>query len=152
MPKLPKNVQSSKSPKITKNSTFRVKPGILKGVCVRVFCECQSVHLRPRQAQEPCPAFHRLLQLNPARSGPRSLAQLPKGPGRVPSVQGASQRSYKAQESFSVPRDEFRSSPGKKLLFQPIGNVPRTEKHMFSEARTFQKNSKLSFLFNLFDI
>ena len=111
-----KNVQSSKSPKITKNSTFRVKPGILKGVCVRVFSECQSVHPRPRQAQEPCPAFPRLLQLNPARSGPRSLAQLPKGPGRVLSIQGASQRSYKAQESFSVPRDEFRSSPGKTAI------------------------------------
>ena len=111
-----KNVQSLKSPKITKNSTFRVKPGILKRVCVRVFCECQSVHPRPRQTQEPCPAFPRLLQLDPARSGPRSLAQLPKGPGREPSVQGASQRSYKAQESFSVPRDEFRSSPGKTAI------------------------------------
>ena len=123
MPKLPKNVQSSKSSKITKNSTFRVKPGpcstpfrMCARVCVRVFCECQSVHPRPRQAQEPCPAFHRLLQLNPARSGPKSLAQLPKGPGRVPSIQGAFQRSYKAQESFSVPRDEFRSSPGKTAI------------------------------------
>ena len=130
VPKLPKNVQSSKSPKITKNSTFRVKPGILEGVCARVFCECQSVNPRPRQAQEPCPAFPSLLQLTPARSGPRSLAQLPKGPGRVPSIQGASQRSYKAQESSSVPRDVFRPSPGKMLL-QPIGTVPRTEKHMF---------------------
>ena len=106
--KTAKKVQSSKSPKITKNSTFRVKPGIWKGVCVRVFCECQSVNPRPRQAQEPCPAFPSLLQLTPARSGPRSLAQLPKGPGRVPSIQGASQRSYKAQESFSVPRDVSR--------------------------------------------
>ena len=134
VPKLPKNVQSSKSPKITKNSTFRVKPGILKGVCDRVFCECQSVHPRPRQAQEPCSAFPSLLQLTSARSGPRSLAQLPKGPGRVPSVQGASQRSYKAQESFSVPRDEFRSSPGKTAT-PAIGTVPRTEKHMFSGLR-----------------
>ena len=130
MPKLPKNVQSSKSHKITKDSTFKVKPGILEGVCVRVFCECQSVNLRPRQAQEPCPAFPSLLQLTPARSGPRSLAQLPKGPGKVPSIQGASPRSHKAQESFSVPRDVFRPSPGK-MLFQPIGTVPRTEKHMF---------------------
>ena len=111
-----KNVQSSKSLKITQSGTLRVKPGILKGVSDRVFCECQSVNPRPRQAQEPYPAFPRLPQLNPARSGPRSLAQLPKGPGRVPSIQGASQRSYKAQESFSVPRDEFRSSPDKTAI------------------------------------
>ena len=121
VPKLPKNVQSLKSFKITKNSTSRVKPGILKGVCAKVFCECQSVHPRPRQAQEPCPAFPSLLQLTPARSGFRSLAQLPKGPGRVPSIQGASQRSYKAQESFSVPRDEFRPSPGKTAI-PALGN------------------------------
>ena len=89
--------------------------------------ECQS---RPRQAQEPCPTFPSLLQLIPARSGPRSLAQLPRGSGRVPSIQGASQRSYKAQESFSVPRDVPRWNPGKMLL-QPLGTVPRTENHMF---------------------
>ena len=82
---------------------------------------------RPSSLVQPSPS---LLQLTPARSGPRSLAQLPKGPGRVPSIQGASQRSYKAQESFSVPRDVSRPSPGKMLL-QPIGTVPRTEKHMF---------------------
>ena len=127
-------MQSSKSPKITKNSTFRVKPGILKGVCVRVFCECQSVNPRPRQAQEPCPAFPRLLQLNPARSGPRSLAQLPKGPGRVPSVQGGSQRRYKARSPSQCPGMSSGQAQ-EKLLFQPIVTVPRTEKHMFSGLR-----------------
>ena len=148
VPKLPKNVQSSKSPKITKNSTFRVKPGILEGVCARVFCECQSVHPRPRQAQEPCPAFPSLLQLTPARSGSRSLAQLSKGPGRVPSIQGASQRSYKAQESFSVPRDEFRSSPGKTAIPAHENCAQDWKAHVFWP----QKNSKLSLLFYLFDI
>ena len=146
--KTAKNVQSLKSPQITKNSTFRVKPGILKGVCVRVFCECQSVHPRLRQAQEPCPAFPSLLQLTPARSGPRSLAQLPKGRGRVPSIQGASQRSYKAQESFSVPRNEFRSSPGKTAIPAQFLWAQDWKTHIFWP----QKNSKLSLLFYLFDI
>ena len=120
VPKLPKIVQSLKSPKITKNSILRVKPGILETVCARVTIQGPD---RPRSLAQPS-------QLIPARSGPRSLAQLPKGPGKVPSVQGASQRSYKAQESFSVPRDVFRSSPGK-LLFQPLETVPRTESTWF---------------------
>ena len=122
--------------------------------CHGVFCECpsgtQSVS-RPVQAQEPCPAFPSLPQLNPARSGPRSLAQLPRGPGRVPIVQGAqgaSQRSYRVQESFSVPRDVPRWSTWPRC-FQPIGTVLRTKKHMVFEA---QKNSKLNILFLLFDI
>ena len=51
--------------------------------CARVFCECQRV------CQEPCPAFPSLLQLIPARPGPRSLAQLPRGSGRVPIIQEA---------------------------------------------------------------
>ena len=94
--------------------------------------ECQS---RPRQAQEPCPVFLSLLQLIPARLMPRSLAQLPRGSGRVPSIQGASQKSYKAQESFSVPRDVPRWSPGHVLL-QPLGTMPRTENHMFFNIET----------------
>ena len=62
------------------------------------------------RAQEPCPAAQRF----------RESA----------SIQGASQRSYKAQESSSVPRDVSRWSPGQMLL-QPLGTVPRTENHMF---------------------
>ena len=71
-----------------------------QGVCQSVLCvpECFASQSRPVQAQRPCPAFSSLLQLTLARSGPRSLAQLPRGPGRVPIVQGASQRSYRAQE------------------------------------------------------
>ena len=67
-------------------------------VCARVLVWIgKDVH-RPVQAQRPCPAFPSLLQLIPARPRPRSLAQLPRGPGRVPIIQGASQRSYRAQE------------------------------------------------------
>ena len=87
---------------------------------------------RPVQDQEPCPAFPSLPQLNPARSGPRSLAQLPRGPGRVPIVQGAqeaSQRSYRVQESFSVPRDVPRWSTWPRCV-QPIGTVLRTKNHV----------------------
>ena len=131
-------MQSSKSLKTTKNSTFRVKPGILEGVCVRVFCECQSVHPRPRQAQEPCPAFPSLLQLTPTRSGPRSLTQLPKGPGKVPSIQGASREVTRPRSPSQCP-GMCSGQAQEKLLFQPIGTMPRTEKHMFSDARKPQK-------------
>ena len=142
-----KMCKAQKVPKSPKNSTFRVKPGILKGVWVRVFCECQSVHPRPRQAQEPCPAFPRLLQLNPAKSGPRSLAQLPKGPGRVPSVQGASQRSYKAQESFSVPRNKSRSSPGKTAIPAHRKYAQDWKAHIFWGQETSEKTSSWAFYF-----
>ena len=73
-----------------------------KGVCQSVLCvsECFANQSRPVQAQRPCPAlaFPSLLQLTPARPGPRRLAQLSRGPGRVPIIQGASQRSYRVQE------------------------------------------------------
>ena len=71
-----------------------------QGVCQSVLCvsECCASQSRPVQAQRPCPALCSLLQLTPARPGPRSLAQLPRGPGRVPIIQGASQRSNRAQE------------------------------------------------------
>ena len=49
---------------------------------------CQSILWVPEcspKAQTGPGALSSLLQLNPARSGPRSLAQLPKGPGKVPS-------------------------------------------------------------------
>ena len=60
VPKLSKNVQSSKSPKITKNSTFRVSQQSSWKECVRVLWECQSVNPgpdRPRILVQPSPAF-----------------------------------------------------------------------------------------------
>ena len=87
-----KMCEAQKVPKSPKTALSGLAIKVPEGVCVRVFCECQSVNLRLRQAQEPCPALPSLIQLTPARSGPRSLAQLPKGPGKVPSIQGASQR------------------------------------------------------------
>ena len=76
------------------------QPSSCQAVCHSVLCvlECCTSQSRPVQAQRPCPAFPSLLQLTPARSGPRSLAQLPRGPGRVPFIQEASQRSYRAKE------------------------------------------------------
>ena len=100
-------------------------------VCVRVFCEWQSVNPRPKQAQEPCPAFPSLLQLTPARSGPRSLAQLPKGSGKVSSIQGASQRSYKAPGVLLSAQGCVPGEAQENVLLQPLGTVPRTENHMF---------------------
>ena len=75
-----------------------------QGICQSVMCvpECFASKSRPDQAQEPCPAFPSLLQLIPARSGPRSFAQLPKGSGRVPSIQGACQRINKVQVLLSA--------------------------------------------------
>ena len=141
VPKLPKNVQSPKSLKTIKNSTFRVKPGILEEVCVRVFCECQSVHPRPRQAQEPCPAFPSWLQPG-------------QGPGALPScpqVQGKCLASRELPREVTRPRSPSQC-PGmcsgqaqEKLLFQPLEIVPRTEKHMVFDSR-----KTLSWAFILF--
>ena len=101
LPKLPKLPNVSK--KCAKLKMFKTA---LPGVSQQSSCQgvCQSVVpaspglFRPRGLAQPCPAFPSLLQLTPARSGPRSLAQLSRGPGRVPIIQGASQRSYRAQE------------------------------------------------------
>ena len=83
LPKLPnvsKNVQSSKCSK----QHFQ---GLAKKVpvkeCVRVFCQ-------PVQACSGPDTLSSLPQPSPARPGARSCAQLPRGPGRVPIVQGAS--------------------------------------------------------------
>ena len=83
--------------KMTKTALSRVSQ---QELCAGVFC---VFHQGPGTLSS-------LPQLIPARLGPRSLAQLPKGSGRVPLVQGASQRVYKAQESLSVPRDVPRRS------------------------------------------
>ena len=104
----PKTVKICAKLKITKTALSGVsQQSSCQGVCQSVLCvpECFTSRSRPRQAQKPCPAFPILLQLIPARPGPRSLAQLHRGSGRVPSIQVASQRSYRVQKSFSVPRD-----------------------------------------------
>ena len=79
---------------------------------------------RPRGLAQPCPAFPSLPQLTPARPGPRSLAQLPRGPGRVPIIQGAFQRSYRAQEPWQCPGMCPGGAHGH-IHFQSIGTVPR---------------------------
>ena len=89
--KCAKNVQSSKCSK-------QYFQGLVnKGVCQCVV-PVSSGLFRPRGLAQPCPTFPSLLQLTPARPGPRSLPQLPRGPGRVPIIQGASKRSYRADE------------------------------------------------------
>ena len=102
-----------------------------QGVCQSVLCvsECCTSQPRPIQAQRPCPAFPSLLQLIPARSGPRSLAQLPRGPGRVPIIQGASQRSYRAQEPWQCPGMCSGGAHGH-IHLQPIGTVPRMKNYI----------------------
>ena len=82
---------------------------------------------RSRGLAQPCSAFPGLLQLTPARPGPRSLAQLPRGPGRVPVIQGASQRSYRAQEPWQCPGMCPGGAHGH-IYLQPIGTVPRLKK------------------------
>ena len=74
-----------------------------QGVCQSVLrvSECCTSQSRPVQAQRPCPAFPSLLQLTPARPGPRSLAELPRGLGRVLIIEGALQ----GPEDLTVPRD-----------------------------------------------
>ena len=99
LPNVSKNVQSSKC---SKQHFQRLANKVPVKECARVFCVCQTVVpaspglFRPRGLAQPCPTFPSLLQLTPARPGPRSLAQLPRGPGRVPIIQGASWRSYRA--------------------------------------------------------
>ena len=113
MPNVSKNVQSSKCSK----QHFQGLANI--GMCQSVV-PASSGLFRPRGLAQPCPTFPRLLQLTPVRPGPRSLAQLPRGPGRVPIVQGASQRSYRAQEPWQRPGGAHGH-----IHLQPIGTVPR---------------------------
>ena len=144
MLKLPKNVQSSKSPKITTNSTFRVKPGILKE-CVSECSVSARVSIqgpdRPRSLVQPSPGFSSWIQPG---QGPGALPSCPK-------AQGECLASRELPREVTRPRSPSQC-PGmssgqaqEKLLFQPIGNVPRTEKHMFSEARTLQKTLSWAF-------
>ena len=143
----PKCAKNGQSIKMTKTAiSGGSQQSSCQGVWQSVLWVPEGVS-RPVQAQEPCPAFPSLLQLNPARPGPRSLAQLPRGLGRVSIIQGAqeaSQRSYRVQESFPVPRDVPRWSPGHVLL-QPIGTVPRSENHVLLDT-----GKTLSWIFYFF--
>ena len=99
-PEVAKTAKTAKTAKCVKKcAKLKMFKTALSGVSQqRSVSECCASQFRPVQAQRPCQAFPSLLQLTPARPGPRSLAQLPRGPGRVPIIQGASQRSYRAQE------------------------------------------------------
>ena len=144
LPNVPKNVQSSKCSKTALS-------GVSQQRSVSVCCASQ---FRPVQAQRPCPALSSLLQpsqLTPARPGPRSLAQLPRGPGRVPIIQGASQRSYRAQEPWQCPGMCPGGAHGH-IHLQPIGTVPRLKNCILTVSENTWKNSKLNILFLLFDI
>ena len=110
-PEVAKTAKTAKTAKCVKKcAKLKMTKTALSGVCQQSSCQgvCQSVLRVPKcfagqswpvQAQRPCLAFPSLLQLIPARSGLRSLTLLPRGPGRVPIIQGASQRSYRTQES-----------------------------------------------------
>ena len=165
-PEVAKNAKTAKTAKCVKKcAKLKMFKTALSGVsnkvpvkeCARVFCVCQSVVpaspglFRPRGLAQPCPAFPSLLQLTPARPGPRSLVQLPRGPGWVPIIQGASQRSYRAQEPWQCPGMCPGGANGH-IHLQPIGTVPRLKNCIFTVFENTWKNSKLNILFLLFDI
>ena len=127
LPNVPKNVQSSKCSKTALS-------GVSQQRSVSVCCASQ---FRPVQAQRPCLAFPSLLQLTPARPGPRSLAQLPRGPGRVTIIQGASQRSYRAQEPWQCPGMCPGGAHGH-IHLQPIGTVPRLKNTVWKHLEKTQ--------------
>ena len=150
LPKLPKLPNVSKNVQSLKCSKPHFQGLANKGVCQSVV-PASSGLFRPRGLAKPCPAFPSLLQLTPARPGPRSLAQLPRGPGRVPIIQGASQRSYRAQEPWQCPGMCPGGAHGH-IYLQPIGTVPRLKNCIFTVSKNTWKNSKLNILFLLFDI
>ena len=118
-----------------------------QGVCQSVLCvpECFDSKPRPVQAQRPCPAFPSLLQLIPGRSGPRSLALLPRFPGEVTSIQGTSQRSYRrlvSAQGCAQVKPRPCAPPAHRNCAQD--RKPCVFRHW--------KNSKLNILFLLFDI
>ena len=123
-------------------------------VSARVFIQGPD---RRRSLVQPSPAFSSWLQPG-------------QGPGALPSCPKAQEKCLGSRE---LPREVTRprspsQCPGmcsgqdqEKLLFQPIGTVPRTEKHMFSDLRktlswafilfilTFKKLKSYFFLFLL---
>ena len=103
-PEIAKTAKTAKTAKCAKKmcKAQNVQKQHFQGLANKGVCQCvvpaSSGLFRPRGLAQPCPALPSLLQLTPARPGPRSLAQLSRSPGRVPFIQGASQRSYRAQE------------------------------------------------------
>ena len=99
-----------------------------QGLANKGVCQCAVPAswglFRPRGLAQPCPALPSLLQLTPARPGPRSLAQLPRSSGRVPIIQEASQRSYRAQEPWQCSGMCPGGAHGH-IHLEPIGTVPR---------------------------
>ena len=133
VPKLPKNVQSSKSPKITKTALSGLANKVPAKECVGMFSECQSVYSgpdRPRSLVQSSPAFC-------------SWFQPGQGPGALPScpeVQGECPASRKLPREVTRPRSPSQcpgmcpeAAHGQDLL-QPLGTVPRTESHIFSNT------------------
>ena len=86
---------------------------------------------RPRSLVQPSPGFSSWIQPG---QGPGALPSCPK-------AQGECLASRVLPREVTSPRSPSQcpgmsSGPAQeKLLFQPIGNVPRTEKHMFSGLR-----------------
>ena len=141
----PKTVKIGAKLKKTKTALSGVsQQSFCQGVCQSVLCvpECFARQSRPVQAQRPCPAFPSLLQLIPARSGPGAL---PRGPGRVPIIQGASWRSYRGLDSAQG-CTQVKSSPC----------APPAHRNCAQDGKPCVsghcKNSKLNILFLLFDI
>ena len=74
LPKLPNVPKMCKAQNVQKQHFQRLAN---KGVCQCVV-PASSGLFRPRGLAQPCSAFPNLLQLTPARPGPRSLAQRPR--------------------------------------------------------------------------
>ena len=105
-----KNVQSSKCSKQQFQGLANKVP---VKECARVFCVYQSVVpaspglFRPRGLAQPCPAFPSLLQLTPARPGPRSLVQRPRESAYH---SGSFPEKLQGPGALTVPRDVSRRS------------------------------------------
>ena len=92
-----KMYKAQKIPKSPKTALL----GLANKVPERSVSECSVCARVSIQAQTGPGALSTLLQLIPARSGPRSLAQLPRGPGRVPSMSRELPREVTRPRSLS---------------------------------------------------
>ena len=128
--KTAKNVQSSKSPKSPKTALSGLSQECVSECSVSARVSIQGSD-RPRSLVQPSPAFSSWIQPG---QGPGALPSCPK-------AQGECLASRELPREVTRPRSPSQY-PGmssgqaqEKLLFQPIGSVPRTEKHMFSGLR-----------------
>ena len=103
LPNVPKNVQSSKC------SKQHFQGLVNKGVCQCVV-PASSGLFRPRDLVQPCPAFPSLLQLTPARPGPRSLASAAQRPRESAYHSGSFPEKLQGPGALTVPRDVPRRS------------------------------------------